>query len=111
MTSNTRPGPLAGLRVIEYCNETAEYCGVTLAGLGADVVKVEPPGGNSTRNIGPFYQDNPDVNGSLFFWQYNRGKKSVVLDLQQEKDRAQFRELLAGADILLESTPKGELDK
>ncbi len=101
---------LAGIRVIELCDETAEYCGATLAGLGADVIKVEPPGGNSTRNIGPFYQDKPDVNGSLFFWQYNRGKRSVVLDLNHEDDRAKFRELLAGADILLESTPKGYLD-
>ena len=111
MQSNTKPGPLAGVRVIELCDELAEYCGLTLAGLGADVIKVEPPGGSSTRNIGPFYQDKPDVNGSLFFWQYNRGKRSIVLDLNQEKDRAEFRQLIAGADILLESTPKGELDK
>ena len=111
MQSNTKPGPLAGVRVIELCDELAEYCGLTLAGLGADVIKVEPPGGSSTRNIGPFYQDKPDVNGSLFFWQYNRGKRSIVLDLNQEKDRAEFRQLIASADILLESTPKGELDK
>ena len=106
-----RPGSLAGIRVIELADEQAEYCGLTLAGLGADVIKVEPPGGSSTRGIGPFYQDKPDTNGSLFFWQYNRGKRSVVLDIKQEGDRAKFRELLAGADILLESTAKGELDK
>ncbi len=50
-------GPLTGIRVIELADEQAEYCGLTLAGLGADVVKVEPPGGNPTRRIGPFYQD------------------------------------------------------
>ncbi len=110
MTSTTRAGSLAGIRVIELADEQAEYCGLTLAGLGAEVIKIEPPGGNPTRRIGPFYQDKADTNGSLFFWQYNRGKRSIVLDLQQEKDRERLRALIASADILLESTPKGELD-
>ncbi len=103
-------GSLAGIRVIELADEQAEYCGLTLAGLGADVIKVEPPGGSPTRRIGPFYQDKADPEGSLFFWLYNRGKRSIVLDLKQEKDRTRLRELIAGADILLESTRKGELD-
>ena len=46
-----RLGPLSGIRVIELADEKAEYCGLTLAGLGADVVKVEPPGGSPTRRI------------------------------------------------------------
>src|SRR5690348_18134591 len=54
------PGALTGIRVIEIADEQAEYCGLTLAGLGADVLKVEPPGGNPTRRIGPFYRDKPD---------------------------------------------------
>ena len=105
-----RPGPLAGLRVIELADEQGEYCGLTLAGLGADVVKVEPPGGSPTRRIGPFYKDKADPEGSLFFWQYNRGKRSVELDLKKKADLARFQALLATADILLETTPKGELD-
>lgn len=105
-----RPGALSGIRVIELADEKAEYCGLTLAGLGADVVKVEPPGGSPTRRIGPFYKDRPDPERSLFFWQYNRGKRSIALDLHREKDREHFRALLASADILLESTPNGELD-
>ena len=109
--SAPRPGPLAGIRVIELADEQAEYCGLTLAGLGAEVIKVEPPGGSPTRRIGPFYEDKEDPEGSLFFWYYNRGKHSIVLDLQQQKDRDRFRALVASADILLESTPKGELDK
>ena len=103
-------GPLTGIRVIELADEQAEYCGLTLAGLGADVVKVEPPGGSPTRRIGPFYQDVEDPERSLFFWQYNRGKRSIVLDLQQGEDRERFRSLVATADVLLESTPRGELD-
>ncbi len=106
-----KPGALAGIRVIELADEQAEYCGLTLAGLGADVVKVEPPGGSPTRQIGPFYEDAADPERSLFFWQYNRGKRAVVLDLTNEADRARFESLLASADILLESTPKGELER
>jgi crotonobetainyl-CoA:carnitine CoA-transferase CaiB-like acyl-CoA transferase len=102
-------GALTGVRVIELADEQAEYCGLTLAGLGADVIKVEPPGGSSTRRIGPFYQDREDPERSLFFWQYNRGKRSIVLDLRQRDDRERFRALVATADIVLESTPRGEL--
>ena len=102
-------GALTGIRVIELADEQAEYCGLTLAGLGADVIKVEPPGGSSTRRIGPFYQDREDPERSLFFWQYNRGKRSIVLDLRQRDDRERFRALVATADVLLESTPRGEL--
>ena len=77
--SNSTPnqGALTGLRVIELADEQAEYCGLALAGLGAEVVKVEPPGGSPTRRIGPFYEDREDSERSLFFWQYNRGKRSI----------------------------------
>src|SRR5215831_20209673 len=105
-----RPGALTGLRVVELADEQAEYCGLALAGLGANVVKVEPPGGSPTRRIGPFYEDREDPERSLFFWQYNRGKRSIMLDLHRREDRDQFRALVATADVLLESTPKGELD-
>jgi crotonobetainyl-CoA:carnitine CoA-transferase CaiB-like acyl-CoA transferase len=104
------PGALSGLRVIELADEQAEYCGLTLAGLGADVIKVEPPGGSPTRRIGPFYKDQADPERSLFFWQYNRGKRSIAMDLDTEDGRVHFRALLASADVLLESTPKGQLD-
>ena len=103
-------GPLTGLRIIELADEQAEYCGLVLSGLGADVIKVEPPGGSPTRRIGPFYEDRDDPERSLFFWQYNRGKRSIVLDLHQTEDQDQFHSLVATADVLIESTPKGELD-
>jgi crotonobetainyl-CoA:carnitine CoA-transferase CaiB-like acyl-CoA transferase len=103
-------GPLTRIRVIELADEQAEYCGLTLAGLGADVVKIEPPGGNPTRRIGPFYEDREDPECSLFFWQYNRGKRSIVLDLSRSNDQDRFRSLVASADVLLESTPRGQLD-
>jgi crotonobetainyl-CoA:carnitine CoA-transferase CaiB-like acyl-CoA transferase len=98
------PGMLTGVRVVEVADELGEYCGMLLAGLGAEVVKVEPPRGNSTRAIGPFLDDKPDPNGSLFFWNYNRGKRSVVIDLETEAGIAAFHTLLAGANILLDSS-------
>jgi crotonobetainyl-CoA:carnitine CoA-transferase CaiB-like acyl-CoA transferase len=109
-TGTPSRGALTGLRVIELADEQAEYCGLALAGLGAEVIKVEPSGGNPTRRIGPFYEDRADPERSLFFWQYNRGKRSIVLDLQRPEDRDRFQALLATADVLLESTPRGELD-
>ena len=83
MMGNAGPGMLAGLRVIEIADERAEYTGLLLAGLGAEVVKIEPPEGNATRRIGPYLEDQPGLERSLFFWNYNRNKKSVVLDLRE----------------------------
>ncbi len=102
---------LADIRVLELTDEQGEYCGRVLAGLGADVIKVEPPGGSPTRAIGPFYEDQPDLERSLFFWQYNLGKRSVMLDLEREEGRDRFLDLLARADVLLESTPRGYLNR
>ncbi len=88
MMGNAGPGMLAGLRVIEIADERAEYTGLLLAGLGCDVVKIEPPEGNATRRIGPFLDDEPGQERSLFFWNYNRNKKSVVLDIQAQPGQA-----------------------
>ncbi len=104
MMGNTGPGMLAGLRVIEVADERAEYTGLLLAGLGAEVIKIEPPEGNATRRIGPFLDDEPGLERSLFHWNYNRAKKSVVLDLQSPAGKASMLRLLAGADILLDSS-------
>jgi crotonobetainyl-CoA:carnitine CoA-transferase CaiB-like acyl-CoA transferase len=106
-----RESVLSGIRVLELAEEQAEYCGLVLAGLGADVIKVEPPGGSPTRRIGPYYGDVEDPERSLYFWQYNRGKRSIVLDLDHSGQRVRFEGLLASADVLLESTPSGYLDE
>ena len=97
-------GMLSGLRVIEYADETAEYCGLLLAGLGAEVVKVEPPGGSRTRNFAPFFHDTPDPERSLYFWAYNRGKQSSVLDLETTEGREALISLIAASDVLLDSS-------
>jgi crotonobetainyl-CoA:carnitine CoA-transferase CaiB-like acyl-CoA transferase len=98
------PGMLEGLRVVEVADETAEYVGLVLAGLGAEVVKVEPPQGAPTRRIGPFLGDEAGPERSLHFWAHNRGKRSVVLDLAAPEDVARFRRLLDSADILLDAS-------
>ncbi|MDB5413264.1 MAG: hypothetical protein JWR10_1599 [Rubritepida sp.] len=98
------PGMLAGIRVIEIADETGEYVGLTLAGLGADVIKVEALSGSPTRQIGPFLDDEPGPERSLHFWNYNRGKRSVVADLESAEGVADLRRLLASADILLDAS-------
>ena len=104
MMGNAGPGMLAGLRVVEIADERAEYTGLLLAGLGAEVVKIEPPEGNATRRIGPFLEDQPGLERSLFFWNYNRNKKSVVLDLRETLAREHLLRLLEGADVLLDAS-------
>jgi crotonobetainyl-CoA:carnitine CoA-transferase CaiB-like acyl-CoA transferase len=102
-------GFLGGIRVLEIGDELGEYCGKVLAGLGADVVRVEPPGGEVTRWYGPFYHDVPDPSRSLYFWHYNLGKRSVELDLDEAGGREQFARLAAAADVVIDTRPRGYL--
>ena len=90
---SSAPGPLAGVRVLELGGEQADYAGLLCAGLGASVVKVEPPEGSPGRRVGPFYDGTEE---SLYFWGYNRGKQSVVLDLADPAGRQRLDSLLAG---------------
>ncbi len=94
---------LTGIRVVELADEHGEYCGKLLGGLGADVIKVEPLGGEGTRGYGPFYQDQPHPDRSLYFWHYNLGKRSVALDLDDPADQDDFRKLIATADVLIDT--------
>ena len=98
------PGMLAGVRVVEVADELGEYCGLLFAGLGADVIKVEPPEGAASRRIGPFLDDTPGAERSLFQWQYNRGKRSVVADLDDPAGRDEVLRLIGTADVLLDSS-------
>lgn len=101
---------LEGVRVIEFTDELGSYCGRLLADLGAEVIKVEPPGGGRERHAGPFVtglEGDPDA--SLAFWVHNTSKKSVVLDLDLPNARESARKLALGADIVLEDYPVGYL--
>lgn len=104
-------GFLHGVRVIELADELGEYCGKVLAGLGADVIKVEPLNGESTRGYGPFYHDEPHPDRSLCFWHYNYGKRGIVLDLDSEAGRQQFRQLVDTADVLIDTRSRTYLSE
>jgi crotonobetainyl-CoA:carnitine CoA-transferase CaiB-like acyl-CoA transferase len=99
------PGLLSGVAVVEIGDEQAEYCGLLLAGMGATVIKVEPPEGSPSRRMAPFLDDRNDPERSLFFWTYNRGKRSIAVDPARADGRDRLRELVARADVVLESGP------
>ena len=104
--------PLAGLKVIELARVLAgPLAGQTLADLGAEVIKVESPQGDDTRQWGPpFIQHDGEVSAAYFHC-CNRGKKSVVIDFRTPEGQAQVRKLAADADVLIENFKVGGLAK
>lgn len=103
-------GVLSPYRVLDLSDERGHLCGYMLAALGAEVIAVEPPGGSRARRIGPFVDDIQHPERSLTHFAYNRGKKSVVLDIESEDGRRDLRRLLAGSDVLIESGKPGSMD-
>ena len=110
MTNDGHAGPLTGLRVLELADEKGQFCGKLMADLGADVIKIEPPGGQNTRHVGPFLDDIPNPERSLSFWHYNTSKRGITLNLETADGKALFQKLAATADILLETFPPGHMD-
>ena len=102
-------GPLSGLRVLELTGEHAQFCGKLMADLGADVIKVEPPGGQGTREVGPFLDDEAGPERSLYFWHYNTSKRGITLDITKPEGQEVFRKLAATAGLVLESFTAGYL--
>ncbi|MGH3398822.1 MAG: CaiB/BaiF CoA transferase family protein [Streptosporangiaceae bacterium] len=104
-----RPGPLAGLLVADFSRILAgPYCTMLLADLGADVIKVESPGGDDTRR----WQPPVTADGvSTYYLAINRNKRSVVLDLRDQADRAAAAELARRADVFVENFKPGGLVK
>jgi len=101
---------LAPYRVLDLTDERGLLAGKILADLGADVVQIEPPGGNPARNIGPFYGDDPQPEKSLFWWAYAANKRSITLDLEQKDGQALLKKMVGEADFLVESFTPGYLD-
>src|SRR5215467_1900598 len=102
-------GPLGGLRILELADETGQFCGKLLADLGADLVKIEPPGGEPCRHVGPFLDDIPHPERSLSFWYYNTSKRGITLDLKTGDGGDLFRRLAASADVVMETSRPGFL--
>jgi crotonobetainyl-CoA:carnitine CoA-transferase CaiB-like acyl-CoA transferase len=107
-------GPLEGIRVLDLSTPLAEATGRVLADLGAEVIKIEPPGGCEARFTPPFSGPRQDPRGgdpekSLFWQAFGLGKRSVVLDIEDAAGREQFLTLVSGADILIESFTPGAM--
>jgi crotonobetainyl-CoA:carnitine CoA-transferase CaiB-like acyl-CoA transferase len=104
-------GFLFDVKVLELGDEKGEFCGKLFAGAGAEVIKVEPPGGGPSRLNGPFYQDQPDPTRSLYFWHYNVGKRGVTLDIHAPRAKAMLEKLIARSDVLIDSLPLDTLSR
>jgi crotonobetainyl-CoA:carnitine CoA-transferase CaiB-like acyl-CoA transferase len=101
---------LTGLRALDLTDETGYFCGQVLARLGVEVIKVERPGGDAGRLIGPFYGDVPDKERSINWYAGNATKKGITLNVEDERGRLLFKRLAAGADFVVESFAPGYLD-
>ncbi|HLI80894.1 MAG TPA: CoA transferase [Candidatus Binataceae bacterium] len=100
---------LSPYRVLDLTNERGLLCAQILGDLGADVIKIEPPGGSPARKIGPFFEDQPDPNRSLFWWSYNRNKRSITLDYARTDGREVLFRLAKDAHFIIESDSPGYL--
>ena len=90
----TAPAPLAGIRVVEFTHMVmGPTVGHVLAALGADVIRIEPIGGDRTRRL--------LGSGAGYFPMYNRGKRSICLDLTNQEGVAVARDMVAAADVLV----------
>ena len=101
---------LSPYRVLDVTDDRGEIAAMVLGDLGADVIRVEPPGGSAARRRGPLLPDADEAERSLQFFAYNRNKRSIVLDLSSAADRETFDALVAGSDFVLDSSPGGVLD-
>ena len=102
--------PLSGYRALDLAGPMGVYCGKLLADMGADVIKVEPPGGDPMREIGPFIDGRPGPDRSLYWLHFNTNKRSVTLDVNTPEGAATLRRLALASDVLLETGPPGYLD-
>lgn len=106
----TSTSALAGRRVLDLADEKGVYCGKLLADMGADVIKIEPPGGDATRSIPPFWHDTPAPDHSLFFLYTNTSKRGVTLDITRPEAQPLFKRLAQTAHIIVETFEPGYLD-
>lgn len=102
--------PLSGVRVLDMTRFVAgPYCTMLLSDAGADVIKVEPLEGEETRTLDPLLAEGAGVTHSGYFLRFNRGKRSVALDLRTDDGREVLARLIAGSDVLVENYRPGVL--
>ena len=107
MTQQKPEAILSGYRVLDLTEDGCMLCGKVLGDLGADVIKIEPPGGSPTRNIGPFYHDIPDPEKSLTWFFLGLNKRGITLNLETADGREIFKRLVQTADFVVESFEPG----
>jgi benzylsuccinate CoA-transferase BbsE subunit len=110
MTNTNKSRVMAPFRVLDMADESGVFCTKILAALGADVIKVEPPGGDPARNIGPFLDDKPDPEKSLHWFTYNLNKRSITLDISSSRGKELFKSLAAKSDFLVECFAPGYME-
>src|SRR5258707_15723911 len=109
MSIESGPGelPLAGILVAEFCNVAAgPFCGMLLADMGADIIKIEPKDGDMLR-LWPPHTDGFSEN----FASLNRGKRSIALDLKQPRDRQIAWRIMRKCDVVIENNRPGAMDR
>ncbi len=99
---------LGGLRVLDLAGGAGVFCTKLLADMGADVVKIEPPQGDVTRGSGPFMNDIPHPERSLYFWYYNTDKRGITLNLEVDEGCQIFHRLAKAADVIVDTFPPGK---
>jgi crotonobetainyl-CoA:carnitine CoA-transferase CaiB-like acyl-CoA transferase len=100
---------LSDIRVLDLAGEIGVYCTKLLADLGADVIRIEHPDGDPLRGIGPFWHDEAGADRSLLFFNHNTNKRSVTFDIASAEGRARFEQLVATADVVVETFAPGYL--
>ena len=100
---------LSPYRVLDLTDERGELASMILGDLGADVIKVEPPEGSSSRRLPPFLDGAPESERSLHYFAFNRNKRGIILDLASDAGKAELLRLVEGADFLFESAAPGAM--
>jgi crotonobetainyl-CoA:carnitine CoA-transferase CaiB-like acyl-CoA transferase len=101
---------LSCYRILDLTTEKAFMCGRALSDFGAEVVKIEKPGGDPARLKGPFYKDIVDPERNLTWFAFNANKKGITLDIETKQGQEIFKKLVKTADAVLESYAPGYLD-
>jgi len=97
-------------RVLDLSDEKGFICGKLLGDLGADVIKIEKPGGDPSRRLGPFFQDDPDPEKSLLWFAYNINKRGITLDISKADGKEIFKRLVKSSDFVVECFPPGYME-
>ena len=109
--ANETGGMLSPYRALDLTDERGFLAGKLLGDLGADVIKIEKPGGDPSRRIGPFYHDIPDPEKSLYWMGFNTNKRGITLDIETADGQVIFKRLVKSADFVVESFATGYMEQ